>query len=74
MTRWTREWTLNTPTSFRVVTAAFIALSIYFAFGPISARFGAIAAYAYSIVGFGLIGALCVSLRLEFEDQRSGVK
>ncbi len=74
MTRWTREWTLNTPAYFRIVAAAFIAMSIYFAFGPISTRFGTIAAYAYSVVGFGLIGMLCVSLRLEFEDQRSGAK
>jgi hypothetical protein len=74
MAGWTREWTLNTPTSFKVVAAAFIAMSIYFAFAPVSTRFGTIAAYAYSIVGFGLIGVLCVSLRLEFEDQRSGSK
>jgi hypothetical protein len=70
MARWTREWALNTPAVFRLVAAAFIAMSIYFAFAPISNQLGTIAAYAYGIVGFGLIGVLCVSLRLEFEDQR----
>lgn len=74
MAGWTREWALNTPTLFRAVAVGFIAISIYFAFVPISMRFGAIAAYAYSIVGLGLIVVLCVSLRLEFEDQRSGAK
>ena len=72
MTSWAREWSLNTPTLFRAIAAGFIAISIYFAFGPISMRFGQIAAYACSIVGIGLIVVLFVSLRLTFEDQRSG--
>jgi hypothetical protein len=71
---WTREWALTTPAFFRLVAATFIAMSIYFAFVPISKQLGTIAAYAYGIVGFGLIGVLCVSLRLEFEDQRSSAK
>jgi|GEM_PF-5061436 len=72
MTGWSREWALNTPTLFRVIAAAFIVISIYFAFVPISVRFGEIAAYTYGIVGIGLIVVLFVSLGLVFEDQRSG--
>ena len=36
---------------------------IYFAFIPISTRFGQIVSYAYCIIGIGLIVALCGSLR-----------
>jgi hypothetical protein len=53
------------------IAAVFIATSIYFAFIPISTRFGQIVAHAYCIVGIGLIVVLFASLRLEFNDQRS---
>ena len=72
MASWAREWTLKTPGLFRGVAVAFIAISIYFAFAPVSTRFGEIAAYAYSTIGIGLIVVLLVSLRLEFEDQTAG--
>lgn len=70
MARWTREWALRTPLLFRIIAVIFIAISIYFAFAPISTRFGQIGAYAYCIVGIGLIVVLCASLRLEFTDER----
>jgi hypothetical protein len=72
-TSWTREWSLKTPSVFRAIAAVFIAISVYFAFTPISAQLGWIIAYAYCIVGIGLIVVLFVSLRLAFDDQRSNV-
>lgn len=74
MTIWAREWGLKTPVVFRAIAVVFIAISIYFAFAPLSTRIGQIGAYAYCIVGIGLIVALCVSLRLEFNDQRVNAK
>jgi hypothetical protein len=74
MTSWAREWGLKTPVIFRAIAGVFIAISIYFAFAPISKRIGHIGADAYCIVGIGLILALCVSLRLEFNDQRVSAK
>ena len=71
MAGWAREWAIKTPTLFRTIAAVFIAISIYFAFIPISTRFGQIVSYAYCIIGIGLIVALCGSLRLEFDDQKS---
>lgn len=70
---WTWEWRLKTPFVFRIVAALFIAVSTYFAFGPIAMQLGRIVAYAYSIVGIGLIVVLFVSLRLALEDQRSSL-
>jgi hypothetical protein len=74
MAGWAREWALKTPALFRSIAAVFIAISISFAFVPISTRFGQIVAYAYGIVGIGLIVVLFTSLRLEFNDQRSGAR
>lgn len=71
MTSWKREWRLKTPPAFRTITAIFIAVSLYYAFTPIAAQLGRIAAYVYCVVGIGLIVALCVSLKLELDDQRS---
>jgi hypothetical protein len=70
-TSWKREWRLKTPPAFRMIAAIFIAVSLYFAFTPIAAQLGRIAAYAYCVLGIGLIAVLCVSLKLEFDDQRS---